>query len=336
MENNIILQNETLNNTNTENTSNEKQLRKNFNRFGLGIFAMSAAIFVFSLIFSFLITSFFPEILTYKTFQYLYSFTIIYIFGFPFLYLITRKLPKAKVEKSKLSFAATLGMLCACMACGVVGSFISQFVINFFSAIKGDSLKNPTDIIMGETDFLINFIFVAVLPPILEELVYRKFICTRLMPYGNTTAILVSAAIFGFVHGNFFQFFYAFFLGVIFAYVFIKTGKIIYTIMFHAFINCLSVIASAILSNIDLNSMSFADISQNLASYLGLLAYLEVYYVMAIAGLVVIFCNLNKFRPDPQPDGLSGGKVAKCLFTNVGIILTLAFFVFDLTLSIVK
>ena len=79
---------------------------------------------------------------------------------------------------------------------------------------------------------------VAVLvAPIFEELVFRKFVLDRVGNLGEGIAVLTSALIFGLAHQNAGQFFLAFFLGLLFAKIYLRTGKIVYTMVLHFMIN---------------------------------------------------------------------------------------------------
>ena len=53
----------------------------------------------------------------------------------------------------------------------------------------------------------------------------------------DKVAIITTAILFGLFHANFSQFFYAVALGMIFAYVTLKTGTIKYSIILHIVVN---------------------------------------------------------------------------------------------------
>ena len=69
------------------------------------------------------------------------------------------------------------------------------------------------------------------------EILCRKLIIDRLLPYSEVLAVVTSGLLFGLIHGNFYQFFYATMLGMLFAAVYVKTGNIFHTIGMHAIIN---------------------------------------------------------------------------------------------------
>ena len=81
------------------------------------------------------------------------------------------------------------------------------------------------------------WVLAIVAAPILEELVFRKFVLDRVGHLGEGIAVLSSALIFGLAHQNAGQFFLAFFLGLLFAKIYLRTGRIIYTMLLHFLIN---------------------------------------------------------------------------------------------------
>ena len=80
-------------------------------------------------------------------------------------------------------------------------------------------------------------LFTVVCAPLVEELLLRRVLVDRLREFGGGTAVLLSALAFGLMHGNLFQFFYAFFLGVLFAYLYLRSGKLWMTVLLHMLIN---------------------------------------------------------------------------------------------------
>ena len=56
-------------------------------------------------------------------------------------------------------------------------------------------------------------------------------------PYGETTAIFLSATVFALMHGNLDQVFYAFLLGCAQGYLYCKTRDVRYTICIHMMVN---------------------------------------------------------------------------------------------------
>lgn len=94
---------------------------------------------------------------------------------------------------------------------------------------------------------ILTMIGTAIAAPIIEEIIFRGLIFDRLkkgMPV--VLAAIISATVFGLAHGQIVWICYAGILGLIFAYVYHKTGSIKATIALHMAYNSNSVILSAL------------------------------------------------------------------------------------------
>lgn len=74
---------------------------------------------------------------------------------------------------------------------------------------------------------------VGILGPVFEELIFRKKLIDCTIKYGEGVAILSSGIMFGLFHTSVTQFFYATGMGMLWAYIYIKTGRIRYSIIYH-------------------------------------------------------------------------------------------------------
>jgi membrane protease YdiL (CAAX protease family) len=80
-------------------------------------------------------------------------------------------------------------------------------------------------------------VYAVIGAPIVEELTFRKALCDRLHDTHEGYAAVISGLLFGLMHGNHQQFFLAFFIGMLFAMVYQRTGRIVYTMLLHGMIN---------------------------------------------------------------------------------------------------
>ena len=118
-----------------------------------------------------------------------------------------------------------------------------QPVTNFLLGFLPESLLND----FAETNTLsyttgplgIELLNVVILTPIVEELIFRGLAFTRMRRGMSTTlAVLISAAVFGAVHGHPVSFIYASVLGVVLAWLMLKNNdSVIAPILCHAGFN---------------------------------------------------------------------------------------------------
>lgn len=139
------------------------------------------------------------------------------------------------VRREKWGWKAWLVVYLIGVSMAMIGNLIGNQVTNIFgsSSASFDSLIE----MIFEGNLWLTYFTICVGAPIAEEFLFRKFLIDRTIGYGEKMSVLLSGLLFGIVHGNFEQFFYAFALGCLFAYIYCKTGKIRNTIFFHMWIN---------------------------------------------------------------------------------------------------
>ncbi len=95
------------------------------------------------------------------------------------------------------------------------------------------------------SELLLVIFTVAVLPAIGEELVFRGILQNGLIKaFGNIhVAVFVSAALFSFIHFQFFGFFPRMLLGIVLGYLYITSGNILVSMLMHFTNNAMAVIA---------------------------------------------------------------------------------------------
>lgn len=169
---------------------------------------------------------------------------------------LASKIEKTPVEKHKMTFGQFISAVF--MNAGVIGAgmiigfFADQLMFSTVGTMGGQAI---TDMMMGSDDFW-RILTVGIGAPIVEELVFRKFLIDRIHKYGEGIAIFVSGIFFGLFHGNFTQFFFATGIGLFLAFIYMRTGKIWYTILLHMVVNlATSVISMKLVSMLDLEKM---------------------------------------------------------------------------------
>ena len=90
-----------------------------------------------------------------------------------------------------------------------------------------------------------NLFYIAIVPALAEEFMFRGVIYHGYRPAGAGKAILFSGLCFGLLHMNLNQFCYAFVIGMIFALLVEATGSLISSMLAHFIINSNSVILMA-------------------------------------------------------------------------------------------
>lgn len=88
------------------------------------------------------------------------------------------------------------------------------------------------------------FGYVVLIGPILEEVLCRHMVIDSFKTTNKVVPIVVSALLFAVLHGNLTQGIPAFVVGLLLGYIYVKTGNLLYTIIFHIVFNSLGIFAS--------------------------------------------------------------------------------------------
>ncbi|NCB73412.1 MAG: CPBP family intramembrane metalloprotease [Clostridia bacterium] len=226
-----------------------------FKRVGWTFFAILSITTLLQIIGAAVAYAFAPNITHAPWFVWALSFAPLYLIAIPLGYIIIRPLPKLKVPQQSIGFKKFLAYLAMSYAIMYVGNIIGTMLNGGIAQLRGQELINPLEQLLTGSNIYFELVFVGLLAPVFEELVFRKLLLDRIRAYGEGTAILVSGLCFGLFHGNLFQFFYAFGLGALFAYIYLRTGRVRYTIILHAIINSFSVLLSVLMGSIDLEAL---------------------------------------------------------------------------------
>ena len=184
------------------------------------------------------VAAFSPSLATDTLFLTLLSGISMYLVAMPFSYFVFRLgKPYAEPARGRLSVPAFFGLLVISFGIAVAGSLVSDRVQALISLLTGEAAKNPVQEMTSNTPFWTNLLVYGLLAPIMEEIVYRKIVIDRLRPFGDGTAVVASGLIFGLVHGNLSQVFYATLFGLLAGIVYVYTGKLRYTLALHVAVN---------------------------------------------------------------------------------------------------
>ena len=229
-------------------------------------------------------------------------------------YLVIRKVPRARqTRRETLSVGEYLCTFVVSMGCMYLGNFIGQALMMAVSLVTGEPMVNAVqELILGMEPWTI-LIVAVIAAPIAEEFLFRKCLLDRIAGYGQITSMMVSGVLFGLAHGNFYQFFYAFALGVIFAYVYLKTGNVWHTVGLHMMINfCGSIIPMYLLKIMEKNMV--------LGSFLAMAQMMLMFGFVVAAVIILISCR-EKIRIYKRTTDVPMGKWGRTVFLNAGMLL---------------
>lgn len=284
-----------------------QEAKKVFRRIGFALFAMLIAVMIVQTIIMIALEVFLPGI---EESPWYIAFLLgipLYCVGFPIFFLIMRKIPKGpKGEVEKMSLKELILIFIISMGGSYIFNIVGSGINMIISFIRDSDIINPVESMLDGTSLIPIIIFVVILSPIIEEIIFRGIILDKLRGYGDRTAIWFTALTFALFHGNLSQFFYAFVLGLIFGYVALKTNTIKYAIILHIGVNMFGSLIMPALA-----------LSENII--LAALAGIIVIFFI-VAGVILFATNYKKIDLEPKENRVEFKSRKKLIYGNLGMI----------------
>ena len=214
-----------------------------------------------------------------------------YLIGFLAHLIVLKRPPANVVETRPLTATQWLAALLCCVPIIALGSLLGS---GLSSLISGGTAVNPMENAFHSTG--LRLVFSVLLAPLWEEFIFRKLMIDRCGAYGHRSAVIFSAVMFALYHGNLYQLFYAFGVGLVLGYVYSHTGRVAYTIALHMALNLWASIPSLLLNDsaaasliaIRTGCIDTVTLVNSLPDLTGYINYLVVKAMLCVGGVVML------------------------------------------------
>ena len=211
------------------------RLRNNANYIGVMMLALEAAMFLLGTLLQGIVQLFSPN----KT-AFLLIYSVIYSIGMALPPIVVSLLTKRRCcplspAESVDPADAFFGILAAVGIC-MAANITVNILMAFFESVGIPEPEMPDYLEANIPSLLLNLFVFAVLPALLEELVFRGYVLRSLRAYGDWFAVVVSALLFGLMHGNIAQIPFAFIVGMALGWLYVATNNIWIPVAVH-FVN---------------------------------------------------------------------------------------------------
>ena len=133
-------------------------------------------------------------------------------------------------------------LIMATVSANFAMSEINALLISLLSPNVSMDIMMTGGVTVNVMEIFMLFVSTAVIPAIVEEIMFRGIILTNLIPYGRGTAIICSAFLFGLMHMNPSQFFYTTLMGIFLGYIYVRTRSIWICVLIHFVNNSLGIL----------------------------------------------------------------------------------------------
>ncbi len=229
---------------------------------------------------------------------------------------------RAMVTKSRMP----AGQVAAAIPIMYAVTILINLTVIVVSVLQSGSIdemveKNPfLNLPTGTLGVVLNYIWMVLIAPVYEEILFRGGLLGTLKKHGNWFAVIVSGILFGLAHLNIAQMLYATALGILLGMMYVRSGSVVPCIIAHIAINFLGITIATFYS------------ANNLA-VLGILALVVIAAIIAgiVLGIITLVSHRDKLRLGASDTQLSRRGRFEVLLRSPLFVLM---FIFSLALSI--
>ncbi len=128
------------------------------------------------------------------------------------------------------------------MAIAIFANVAASWIMSWLTAFGVPEPEMPDMLQPTLISLALNILSTAILPALIEEMIFRGYILRALRPHGDGLAVVLSAVLFALFHGNVLQIPFAFILGLVLGYLMVQTDSIWPSVVLHFSNNLMSVL----------------------------------------------------------------------------------------------
>ncbi len=307
-----------------------QETRALFSRLGLSMLVLSLVTYASQYGLNYLLDILIPGFAGSWWRVWVLSIVPLYGLGLPAMLLSLRGVPKVAhnadyldpvgktlQEKPRFTVGHFIILLVIGLGCMYTGSMLGQTVMGILSTLTGYPYKDQLQGVIESSPQWIVFLSTCIVAPLGEEFIFRKLLIDRSRRFGDTVSILISGFFFGLFHGNLFQFFYAFLLGMVLAYIYTRTGNLWWCVGMHALVNFLgSIVVPALAGLMPTDPQAILTPLQTLITLFLLLWT----YGLITAGMILLLVFRKNRRLSPGTTPLLLADRATHVLLNPGML----------------
>lgn len=165
------------------------------------------------------------------------SSATMYLIGLPIYYMFLKNIPTDAPAKNGIRISVLWASFLITFALSYFGEMIGTAVAGMVYELAGKAVDSGTIGFISSLKWYESFIITVIIGPLAEEFMFRRMIIDRTRAYGEKLSVIFSALMFAFFHMSIIQFFYAFAVGLLLGYLYIRKGRLLYCWIIHALFN---------------------------------------------------------------------------------------------------
>ena len=161
---------------------------------------------------------------------------------------LKKPLPFGRTYKNSCAFILILSGIAVCFIGNMITNLLAAYAsavgieFNSYSAAVAEKVMLPENAV----EYIFMALHTAVMPAVFEEFAFRGVVMQPLRKYGDWFAIIMSAVLFGLIHGNMTQMPFALIAGIALGYISTVTGSLWTGVVLHFLNNFISLNVSLV------------------------------------------------------------------------------------------
>ena len=241
------------------------------------------------------------------------NFVPLHMIAIPVTMALLLRIKGRTPEKHEMSFKWLSANFVVAWGTMIVGNWIGTNLMGLLPS--GNAPTVVSSYVVDENEAM-KLLFLVVLGPLMEEIIFRKLLIDRTRAFGEKNAIVFSALLFGLFHMNVVQSIYTFGMGLVLGYVYVRTGKLGYAWVMHAVLNFFGLVLLGWLGQHDVRLVAL---------------YIRMQYVVVFMAVCILFLEWEKWKPVLEAKGDSKKALWRDMLLNTGMI---GFYVVSIALEI--
>lgn len=224
-------------------------------------------------------------------------------------------------ENEKMPFWTLACVMGMCLGGIMLAAYANYHIVNAFIDYSEFSDQYLWSVELNYTyQIVIFFIYRAIIPAVVEELLFRGNICKSLKVYGKGTAVLISAVLFSLMHSNVEQLLYTFVAGLLLGWVYVESKSIVFPILMHFLNNSLSAVGDIIQEKCSQSIYNWYSVYSDVAIWTVMFASLCGYMIYILKKGKII--NKLVLKPDENGNEVAPLSVSERIsgFFSIGMI----------------
>lgn len=213
-----------------------------------------------------------------------------------------------------------LGSVCAVLLFHEVGIILEYGVAIVLAVFGLDTPDLNFELVNDAPTTFMNVFTSVILAPIAEELFFRGVVLKQLARVSGRFAIIISAVMFGLMHGNPYQAVMAFLIGLVLGYITIETDSVVPAIICHMAVNTMASVT-------DIVYYFDSSLADSVSYMVGVLEF-----VIGAVGFALILRS-SKIKLPPYTE-YHKKRTLPLMLTSVGMLIIFAVYIYDIVTSV--